>query len=113
MRVDSSGTIVQMGVTTIVGPAPAHETASSVTAFLETREDVWASLREDEDERAQSANGTPDEFCHVLVGGGPFRVTLCGQRCRGVVRAHRIGVCPSGYAVCPECSNRIAEEPRI
>jgi hypothetical protein len=65
----------------------------------------------DDQRRQQSASGTDDEFCHVLVAGAPFRYTLCGQRLKPPLpRGHKLGKCPNGIPVCPDCQRVRGEE---
>jgi hypothetical protein len=62
--------------------------------------------------RRSSALGTPDDFCHVLVGAAPYRYTSCGLRIKPplpVEHTHRKPPCPNGYTPCPECVDARAE----
>jgi len=61
--------------------------------------------------RQQSAAGTGDQFCHVMVAGAPYRYTLCGQRLKPPQpQGHKLGKCPNGHPVCPECVRVQQEE---
>jgi hypothetical protein len=63
----------------------------------------------DVDDRPEhaSAAGTPDEYCHILVGDGPWSYTLCGQDLDPPEqRAHLAGDppwCPNDHPSCPRC----------
>jgi hypothetical protein len=61
---------------------------------------------EDRRPRRASALGTPDEYCHLLVGGGSY--TRCGIRLKPPDRVGHSakGECPNGHPSCPECGPR-------
>jgi hypothetical protein len=58
-------------------------------------------------ERRASAHGTPDPFCHLLIG---FTYTRCGQRLKPALKrsqSHPVRSktdwCPNHHPDCPAC----------
>jgi hypothetical protein len=95
---------LRLAALTLFGPLPI--------AFLQpTTRSTEAPSDELDPSRQQSALGTSDAFCHVIVGGPPFCYTLCGQRLDPWQRdGHPLGPCPNGIPFCPECDQILLDE---
>jgi hypothetical protein len=95
---------LRLAALTLFGPVP-------IALLQPTTSPTEAPSDYVDPDRQQSALGTSDPFCHVIVGGRPFRYTLCGQRLDPwQIDGHPLGPCPNGIPICPECDQILLEE---